>query len=349
LNSVVPLPVGSPSNNSRIPSAAASNISLNNWSSHNMSLFADTLLIVLPVFLIIGLGFGLKRTGLVESHFLFQLNRFIFWVALPALLFDKISNADFTASFNPMLLLGMVLATVTAFILSYAYSSYRAYSPAVRGAFTQGAFRGNLAFFGLAITFNAYGEEGLAAAGILLGFLIPLFNFLAVLTLLLPQRQTKQKLGASFYAYQYAFNPLILSSFVGIIWSVMEFSTPQVLDKTFDILAGMTLPLALISIGASFSFSKMRGEMRLVTLSTAIKLVWLPLLTAGILKILGVGGMDLAIGLIFAGSPTATAAYIMAQQLNSDAELSGAIIMLSTLASIGTFSVMLLILKAYGI
>ncbi len=314
-----------------------------------MSLFADTLLIVLPVFLIIGLGFGLKRTGLVESHFLFQLNRFIFWVALPALLFDKISNADFTASFNPMLLLGMVLATVTAFILSYAYSSYRAYSPAVRGAFTQGAFRGNLAFFGLAITFNAYGEEGLAAAGILLGFLIPLFNFLAVLTLLLPQRQTKQKLGASFYAYQYAFNPLILSSFVGIIWSVMEFSTPQVLDKTFDILAGMTLPLALISIGASFSFSKMRGEMRLVTLSTAIKLVWLPLLTAGILKILGVGGMDLAIGLIFAGSPTATAAYIMAQQLNSDAELSGAIIMLSTLASIGTFSVMLLILKAYGI
>ncbi len=314
-----------------------------------MTLIADILLVVLPVFLVIGLGFSLKRTGLVDSSFLVQLNRFIYWVALPALLFHEIGRADFAASFNPRLLSGMVLATVIVFVLSYGYTVLRKYPAAARGAFSQGAFRGNLGFFGLAITYNACGPDGLAAAGILLGFLTPLYNFLAVLTLLIPQHRNRKNLGTSFNISQYAFNPLILSSFAGIIWSYFNFPMPQVLDKTLGIVAGMTLPLALIAIGASFSFSRLRGGMQKVVLASVVKLLFMPLITAGILLSLGVGGSDLTIGLIFAGCPTATAAYIMARQLQSDAELSAAIIMFTSLASVATFSLLLYVLRVYGI
>lgn len=314
-----------------------------------MSLFTDILLIVLPVFLVIGLGFSLKKTGLVDTSFLFQLNRLIYYVALPALLFYKIGTADFAASFNPSLLLGMIVSIVIAFGLSYGYTMLRGYPAMARGAFCQGAFRGNMAYIGLAIAFNAYGEEGFAIAGILLGFLVPVVNFLAVLALLIPQHRSEHKLGASFWAYQIAFNPLIIASFVGITWSFLSLPVPQVLDRALGIVTGMALPLALIVIGASFSPQKLRGELMKAVLATGIKIVWLPLLTAVILLLLGVREMELAVGVIFAGTPTATAAYIMAQQLKSDAELSGSIIMLSTLLSAFTYSIALYILKANGI
>ena len=308
----------------------------------------DILHIVLPVFLVIGLGFSLKRTNLVNGDFLFQLNRLIFYVALPALLFHKISAADFSASFNPALLAGMLISMVLVFGISYFYTVLRKYPAKDKGAFSQGAFRGNLAYIGLAIVFNAYGEQGFAVAGILVGFLVPVLNLLAVTALLLPQENEKQSLGAAFWAYQFIFNPLVIACFVGILWSFLGFSVPQILGKALDIVTGMSLPLALIAIGASFSPQKLKGEMVKAFFAAGIKIIWMPVMTAVILVLLGVHGMELAIGVLLAGTPTATSAYIMAQQLKSDAELSGAIIMLSTLLSVFTYTVALYILNYYG-
>lgn len=314
-----------------------------------MSGITEIVYIVLPVFLVIGLGFSLKRTNLVSSDFLFQLNRLIFYVALPALLFHKISSADFSASFNPALLLGMLVSMVLVFGLSYLYTVIRKYPAEARGAFSQGAFRGNLAYIGLAIVFNAYGEQGFAVAGILIGILVPVLNLLAVIALLLPQEDEKHSLGAAFWAYQFVFNPLVIACFVGIVWSFLGFSVPVVLGKALDIVTGMSLPLALIAIGASFSPQKLRGELAKAFFSTGIKIIWMPVLTAAVLLLLGVRGMELAVGVLLAGTPTATSAYIMAQQLKSDAELSGAIIMMSTVLSVFTYSFFLFVLKAWGI
>ncbi len=314
-----------------------------------MPLFVNILLIVLPVFLVIALGFSLKWTGLVDSGFVFGLNRLVYYIALPALLFYKIALADFSASFHGLLLVGLLAAVFLTFLFSYGYAALRGYSPEVRGSFCQGAFRGNIAYIGLAIVFNAYGEEGLAAAGILLGFMVPFFNFLAIVALLLPHRHNEQRMGAAFWAQQLSYNPLIISSFAGILWSFLKLPLPQVLDRSLDIITGMALPLALLAIGASFSLRRLRGDLSKALIATSIKIVWLPLFTAIILLFLGIGGRDLAIGVIFAGTPTATAAYIMAQQMKGDAELSGSIIMLSTLFSIFSYTIALFTLQRLGL
>jgi len=315
-----------------------------------MSLFVDILTIVLPVFLVIGLGFGLRRTALIDANFLFQLNRLIYYVALPALLFYKIATADFAASFNGMLVLGVVLSLVVAFALSYVYAWLRSYPPAARGTFCQGAFRGNLAYIGLAIVFNAYGEEGLAQAGILLGFLVPTLNLLAILALTLPHRQQRgQGRGLRFWLEQLAANPLIVASFAGIVWSFFHLPIPVIVDRALHIVAGMALPLALLAIGGTFSLERLRGDLGRALLATGSKIVGLPLLTAGVLQLLGVGGQELAIGVLFAGTPAATATYIMAQQMRGDAELAGSIIMLSTLFSVVTYTVALYLLHLLGI
>ena len=307
---------------------------------------SEILLVVLPVFLVIGLGFSLKRTALVNSNFLFDLNRLVYYIALPALLFYKISTADFYASFNARLLVGMIFSITAVCLLSYGFGSLRKYRPAVQGAFCQGAFRGNLAYIGLAIIYNAYGEEGFTIAGILLGFLVPLMNVLSVIALILPQRRESLSMGAAFWVQQVATNPLIVASFVGIVWSYFSIPLPQIVSRALSIVTGMSLPLALISIGASFSFKKLRGDITLAALSAAMKIVLLPMFTALVLITFGIRGQELAVGVLLAGTPTATAAYIMAQQLKSDAELSGAIIMLSTLCSVVTYSLALYFLNS---
>ncbi len=314
-----------------------------------MKLFSEILLIVLPVFLVIGIGSALKLTPLVNADFLFQLNRLVYYLALPLLLFYKISTADFSSSFNGPLVTGLMISIFAAFVLSYGYGVLRSYPASVRGTFSQGAFRGNLAYIGLAMVYNAYGEKGLASAGILLGFLVPTMNFFSVLALLMPYRNDGKKVETVLWLRQICGNPLIIASFTGIAWSFFHLPMPGVVDSSLHIITGMALPLALLSIGASFSFSKLRGDLKIIMLATSFKLVALPFLAGVILVVLGVRGQDLAIGLLFAGTPTATAAYIMAQQMQGDAELSGSIIMLSTLLSVITFSIILYCLKTMGL
>ncbi len=314
-----------------------------------MPLFLDILIIVLPVFLVIGLGFGLKIARLVDGSFLHQLNRLVYFLALPALLFHEIARSDFSASFNGLLLVGMLAAVLLTSFLAYGFTVWRGYPPEVRGSFCQGTFRGNIAYIGLAIVFNAYGGEGLATAGILLGFLVPFYNFFGILALLLPHRQQGQHFGPWFWIRQIGGNPLIISSFAGILWSFLDIPLPKVIERSLEIVSGMALPLALLAIGGSFSLQRLRGDISKSLIATAVKLIWLPLLTAGILLVLGIRGRDLAIGVIFAGTPTATVAYIMAQQMRGDAELSGSIIMLSTLLSLITYTVALVLLEGLGL
>ena len=141
-----------------------------------MALLHQILLIVLPVFIVIGVGFGLRKTAILSQEFIYQLNRLVFYVALPLLLFHKISSAEFSESFNPVLIAGVVGATALTFFLTYLYGVIRGY-PAYRvGAFSQASSRSNVAYIALAICFNAYGEEGLAAAGIIAGLMVPAMN-----------------------------------------------------------------------------------------------------------------------------------------------------------------------------
>lgn len=310
-----------------------------------MTFFIEIINIVLPVFAVIALGALLKRIGLIDATFLQQTNRLVYYVGLPLLLFYEIGRADFLANFNGQLVLGSILAVTATFLLSYAYTAVRNYPPAARGVFSQGAFRGNIAYVGLAIVFNALGQSGLTRAGILMGFLVPFLNLYAILALLWPHHANSDE-GWPLLLRRIAFNPLILASFAGIAWSFLAIPTPLLLERSLKIATGMTLPLALLAIGGGFSFERLRGDLFTATLAAGAKLIWMPLLAAGILMGLGVGGTDLEIGVLIAGTPAATANYIMAQQLKGDAELAGTIVMLSTLLSAFTYTVALMILRA---
>jgi predicted permease len=314
-----------------------------------MPLFLDIINIVLPVFSVIALGWLLRRWGLIDALFIKQTNRLVYYVCLPLLLFYKIGTADFFTNFNGRLICASIAAVTITFIASYAYTVFRKYPNNARGVFSQGAFRGNIAYMGLAITLNAYGEAGLTKAGILMGFLVPFLNLYAILALLWPHRGDGEHRGAGFWAFQIALNPLILASFLGILWSFLSLPVPLVFERSLNIATGMTLPLALLAIGGGFSLERLRGDLVMAFLASGAKTIWMPILAALLLLAAGVEGMDLGVGVLIAGTPAATANYIMADQLKGDAELAGTIVMLSTLLSAATYTLALLILRSQGL
>jgi len=314
-----------------------------------MQLFIDIINIVLPVFSVIALGWLLRRWEMIDAVFIKQTNRLVYYVCLPLLLFYKIGTADFFANFNGRLICASILAVTITFVASYFYTVIRNYPNNARGVFSQGSFRGNIAYMGLAITLNAYGETGLTKAGILMGFLVPFLNLYAILALLWPHRGDGEHRGAGFWVFQIALNPLILASFLGTLWSFLALPVPLVFERSLNIATGMTLPLALLAIGGGFSVERLRGDLVMAFLASGAKTIWMPILAAFLLIAMGVEGMDLGIGVLIAGTPAATANYIMADQLKGDAELAGTIVMLSTLLSAATYTVALVILSSMGL
>jgi len=304
---------------------------------------------VLPVFLVIAIGAGARRFRFIGQEFIDTANALVYYLLLPALLFYKIGTSNFREAFSVPLVAGGYVATVAAFLLATLLSRRLGISPAAQGSFVQGAFRANLAYVGLPIVFSAVGDAGLRKAGILLGFMVPLLNTLAVIALLLPHGTANgRKENLLRVLRQLATNPLILSSFFGIAWSGFALPLPRLAGNTLDILSSATLPLSLLCLGGSFSFQRARSGFRVAALAASMKILLLTAIGIAAYRWMGLSGEDLRVGGIMMGCPTAVVTYVMASQLDGDTDLAGSIVVVSTAASAVTITGWLVFLQAAG-
>ncbi|MBI5419203.1 MAG: AEC family transporter [Deltaproteobacteria bacterium] len=311
----------------------------------------DILQSVFPVFLVIAIGAAARRYGFIDESFVRAANSLVYYLLLPALLFHEIGKSNFREAFSAELVLGGYAATVAVFLLAFPISRRLGISPGERGAFIQGSFRANLAYVGLPIVLNALGVAGLRKAGILLGFMVPLLNALAIMALLLPHGDGKGGRGwesARRVASQIVTNPLILASFLGIAWSLLKLPIPGLIGRTLAILSSATLPLSLLCLGGAFSFERARSGFRLAAIASAMKIVLLTGLGIAAYRWMGVAGDDLRIGVIMLGCPTAVITYVMASQMKGDPDLAGTIVIVSTAASACTITAWLFFLRAMG-
>jgi predicted permease len=310
----------------------------------------DILQAVLPVFFVIAIGAAARRFRFIEEPFIDTANRLVYYLLLPALLFYKIGTSNFREAFNAPLVIGGYAATVATFLAATLLSRSMSITPGERGSFVQGAVRANLAYVGLPVVFSAVGDIGLLKAGILLGFMVPLINSLAIVALVTPHGNGKGRAreNAAQVAYQLAINPVLLSAFFGILWSLFKIPLPALADRTLAILSGTTLPLALLCLGGSFSFERARTGFRLAAVATGMKVLLMTSLAVAIYRWMDLAGDDLRVGVIMMGCPTAVVTYVMASQLKGDTDLAGTIIVVSTAASAVTITAWLFLLNAAG-
>lgn len=295
---------------------------------------------LIPVFALIALGTGLKRAGLTDTAFLARSDRLVYYAFFPALLFWKIGGAAPRHDLDWRFLAAMILAVLTIYALSLAFIRWRV-TDFQAGTFSQSCYRFNT-YVGMAVVLNALGEEGVRQFGILIGLAIPIINVLAVSTLIwFSGRPVSGKERLRLTGRALVANPLILACVAGLVYSRLVGGFHPVAANTLGLMAAITLPLALLSIGGALTLESVRGYLPQSVAAAVFKLVALPLAGWGYLHLLAVTGLTLKVGMIFCALPTSTAIYVLSSQLGSDTRLAAATIALSTVLSFVSLSVVL--------
>lgn len=298
-----------------------------------MSQLANTLL---PLVLLIGIGYWLGHLKFLGRDFLADLNKLVFWIALPCLILRSLSRAELSAHETWRVLVTVTAATLVTLAVSWLLAKLFRVNAASVGTLQQSAFRGNLAYIGLpTITYSLEAlpkelvQETLSTALIALAALTALFNVLAVFCLL-PRAHASPVEGWKMIGRSIATNPIILACVIGLSLAWFHVRLPAFLDHTLESLGAAAVPIALLCIGGSFVMVSLQGKILPVALAAAGKLLIAPAAALLIGGLLGLTGLDLRVALIYATCPTAAAAYIMAKQMGGDEGLASASIAVTT-------------------
>ncbi len=303
-----------------------------------MSFVLEIVNIVSPVFLVIGVGYALGRRKFLERDVIDGMSRLVFYVAAPALLFHGAAKADLAEAFDLRIVsVSYAASIITAFGVYFLSARV---IPARRGVIAQGSFRSNMFFVGLPVVVNAYGEDVIGPAAVFIGFMVPLINFLSVIVLTMPH--TKGGDGAGNVAGRIVkdvfTNPLIISSAAGILFSFFGLTIPKPVDGTLGLIGRVAMPLALLTVGASLDFGKLKAQLPATALTSLIKLIIYPVPVYLVMSALGVSGEKLHFAVILMATPTAVVSHVMAREMKGDDDLAGAVVLGTTIASVLTIS-----------
>ena len=309
-------------------------------------IFLQTLETTLPVFAMVFIGMGLRRIGWIDSAFVNTASALVFKATLPTLVFLSITRANLDTALNLHLLGFFLLATLGSFALTWLWAYWRV-PHADRGVYVQGAFRGNCGIVGLALAANLYGDFGLSAGGILLGLVIISYNALSVIVLI--AYQPGQTASWRRIGHDIIRNPLIIGVIVAIPFAWLDVRFPQWVMTSGDYFASLTLPLALLCIGATVSLSAIRSDSSTALGSSTLKMVVLPALCTAAAWLVGFRGAELGLMFLFFASPTAAASFVMVKALGGNDRLAANIIALTTLMASITVTVGVFALRSAGL
>jgi malonate transporter len=312
-----------------------------------MDQFLFTLTTIAPVFLICFLGIFLRKVRLIDDDFVRISSQLVFTVALPALIFVELSETDFLQIFQGFQILYVLGATTIAFVLIWSLAKFFISRGKDLGAFVQGSFRSNYAIVGFAIIVNLFGKHALSQASVILVFVMPLYNLLAIIVLTATRHQGK-RLNIIKTGLHILGNPLIIATIVSMPFSTFQIPIPKVVSSTASYLSSLALPLALIGIGGSLNTKSIIKASRMAFIATVIKLVLIPGVFTYIAICLGFRGEDLAVMFLLFASPTAVASFVMAKAMGANSKLAGNIVLMTTLGASVTITVGIFILKSLG-
>ncbi len=300
---------------------------------------------ILPIFLLIIVGYLLKYFQILDDQFWHGAEKLTYYILFPALLIGKMSVADLSSISIWPTTLSALLGLLLISIMTIAIKPLFSISNASFGAVYQGTMRFNT-YIGLALVSNLFGEEGLVIAVIIASILIPAVNVCAVIALqhYHPNKSDTKKLSNTFKSLFK--NPLILSCLIGIGLNTLHIAPPIFVMETINIIGSIALPLGLMAVGAAFILSNIKSAAIIIVGTSALKLVIYPIIAFFIAEFFPVNLLTQQVLVIFCALPTATASYVLTKNMAGDHQLMARIITIETLLSAVT---LLIILKLFNI
>lgn len=287
-----------------------------------MESFIICLNAVLPIFLLMAVGYAARCFHLLDRADVAKINKLVFRTFLPVMVFYNIYNSELSSAMRGSLLAYAVLGVLAEFLISSGYALLFVKDSHRRGAVIQGLFRSNFVIIGLPIA-ESLVDGDLGPVAMLLAAVVPLYNVLAVITLAIFNGQKPEWKKVLLDILE---NPLIIGSVVGIAALLAGIRLPEPLEKVVSQMSAVSSPMLLFLLGAFFQFSGVRSHIRELAAVCAGRLVVFPAIFLGLAVVMGFRGVELVSLLGVFSSATAIASFTMAQQMGGDAELAGDIV-----------------------
>ena len=302
--------------------------------------------VVAPLFFMMVLGYFLKYIKMYDQHTLDVMNKVVFKVFLPVLLFYNVYTTDLGTAFDIKLILYAASGVlILFFLLCFIVPNLEKENPK-RGVLIQGVFRSNFVIFGIPVATSIYGEGNVGTTAMLIATIVPLFNVLAVISL---EIFRESQINVKKIAKGVITNPLIVAAVIGIIFLLVGIKLPNPILSTVKDISKMATPLGLVLLGASFSFSDVKKYLKESTIITIVKLIVVPAIMVPLSIYLGFRGIALLTLTIIYGAPTGVSTFQMAKQMDGDSDLAAQIIVFTSFFCIITMFIWIYILKSMAL
>ena len=317
---------------------------------------------VMPLILMVALGYILKRVGMIKPDFAKVANKLVFRLFLPSTLFLNVYKIGSAADIDIAYVIYALAAVLAVFLIMAPLTGLITKDARRRGVILQASFRSNFALVGIALASALFGESGVAAAALLSAIIIPTYNVLAVVALSLFS-SGKEKPNFKKMAMALIKNPLIISTLLGLfcvlvrgplsdVGVTFRLSDVKIVYKVLEYLSQMSTPLALIVLGVQFEFSQVGQMKREIISATAIRSFIVPAFALGIAYIFfgdKFAPEQFAALVAMFATPVAVSTVPMVQEMGGDTELAGQLVVWATLLSTVTLVGASFFFRAVGI
>lgn len=302
----------------------------------------------IPIFLMMLLGMLFRKLGWMDEVFAAKMNKFVFLVPLPVLLFEQLATVDFSEVWDIKFILFCFVVTAISITISTLISLLWK-DRSIKGEFIQGTYRSSAALLGIAFIQNIYGTAGMAPLMIIGS--VPLYNIMAVVVLSLfkPGNNSFDKALVKKTLKGIATNPIIIGIVAGFVWSALKLPMPSILHKTVSSIGATATPMGLMSMGATFEMKKAKSKMKPTLVAVFMKLVGFCAIFLPVAAMLGFRNEQLIAILVMLGSATTVSCFVMARNMGHEGTLSSGVIMMTTLLSAFTLTMWLDVLRSFGL
>ena len=289
-----------------------------------------------------------RKLGWMDEVFAAKMNKFVFLVPLPVLLFEQLATVDFSEVWDIKFILFCFVVTAISITISTVISLLWK-DRSIKGEFIQATYRSSAALLGIAFIQNIYGTVGMAPLMIIGS--VPLYNVMAVVVLSFfkPGNNSFDKALVKKTLKGIVTNPIIIGIVAGFVWSALKLPMPLILHKTVSSIGATATPMGLMSMGATFEMKKATSKMKPTLVAVFMKLIGFCAIFLPVAAMLGFRNEQLIAILVMLGSATTVSSFVMARSMGHEGTLSSGVIMMTTLLSVFTLTMWLDVLRSFGL
>lgn len=302
--------------------------------------------VVLPIILIICLGYLVKRLNIISNEVFNGINKICFRIFLPISLFKNVYSANNIKDVKLSFVLFIAITLILMFIIFLIFVKLIVKDDLQKGVILQGLVRSNYAIIGVPLAASITGSSGEALASIIAIITIPIFNILATIALIIfVENKEKNIKNIKNIFKNLITNPLLQAIFLGIVCLIVRMifekmnidfrlTNIKFLSETISNLASVATPLALFALGGLFEFSYVKKLKKQIIPTVLLRLVINPIIIFTIaLVFFNFSSSEYAVLIAIFAAPIAVSSAVMAKEMNNDGDLANQLVVWTTIFS----------------